>query len=106
MKRIRRPARILVGSFVGLLVIVAVLMRLMDGMFAEANGIRDLDEAGLTRRSIPGPAGFTLSYFQAGDPARGRVTGTVRLPSTSPAHATMGFAAKLEAWRVLARRER
>ena len=33
MKRIRRPARILVGSFVGLLVIVAVLMRLMDGMF-------------------------------------------------------------------------
>ncbi len=38
--------------------------------------------------------------------ARGRMTHTVRLPSTSPAHATMGFAAKLEAWRVLARRER
>lgn len=73
MKRLRRWAAVLVGAFIGVLVIVGVLMRVMDGMFAESQGIRDLDEAGLTRQSVPGPAGFTLSYFQAGDPARGRV---------------------------------
>lgn len=73
MKRLRRWTAVLVGSLVGVLVIVGVLMRLMDGMFAESQGIRDLDEAGFMRRNVPGPAGFTLSYFQAGDPARGRV---------------------------------
>ncbi len=37
--------------------------------------------------------------------ARARMIDTIRLPSTSPTHATRSFATKLQAWRVLARHQ-
>ena len=73
MKRSRRRAFILVGIAVVALLAIGVLMRRMDDMFAAEQGIRDLEEAGLPRQITAGPDGYTLSYFQAGDPARGRV---------------------------------
>ncbi|HQZ70352.1 MAG: alpha/beta fold hydrolase [Anaerolineae bacterium] len=73
MKRVHRWAATLAGIGIAALVVVGVLMRLMDGMFEEGQGIRDLEDAGLKRRSIAGPKGLTLSYFQTGDPALGRV---------------------------------
>lgn len=73
MKRVRRRVTFLVAALAALLLVVGALLRMMDGMFASAQGIRDLEAAGLTRRSVAGPSGFTLSYFQAGDPDRGRV---------------------------------
>jgi pimeloyl-ACP methyl ester carboxylesterase len=73
MKPVRRRVTFLVAALAALLLVVGALLRMMDGMFETAQGIRDLEAAGLTRRSVAGPPGFTLSYFQAGDPARGRV---------------------------------
>ena len=54
MKRVHRWAATLAGIGIAALVVVGVLMRLMDGMFEEGQGIRDLEDAGLKRRSIAG----------------------------------------------------
>ncbi|MBK6769647.1 MAG: alpha/beta fold hydrolase [Ardenticatenales bacterium] len=44
-----------------------------EAMFEKEWGIQHLDEIGFERRAMPGPAGLSISYFESGDPAMGRV---------------------------------
>ncbi len=51
----------------------ALLAHQSEAMFEASVGIEHLDAVGVPRRWLDGPDGLRLSYFERGDPARGRV---------------------------------
>lgn len=69
----RRCAQIVTGMLFAALAFVYVASHNGEAMFEKEWGIRHLDEIGFARRSMPGPAGLSISYFASGDPAEGRV---------------------------------
>ncbi|MEO8084141.1 MAG: alpha/beta fold hydrolase [Ardenticatenales bacterium] len=76
MRRHRWLRRISIGLAVLLIAAPAILVllgRYANAAFEKENGIRHLDTLGLERRTMPGPNGLALSYFESGDAAKGRV---------------------------------
>lgn len=72
-KRTRRIVLTLAVVVVGALGFVAVAARYGEAMFEQEWGIEHLDAIGFARRTMPGPDGLSISYFEAGDAAKGRV---------------------------------
>lgn len=76
MRRHRWLRRISIGLAVLLIALPAVLFLLThfaNAAFEKENGIRHLDSLGIERRTMAGPNGLALSYFESGDAAKGRV---------------------------------
>lgn len=69
----RRVALILAASLVAIPAFVYVVSHNGEAMFEQEWGIEHLDAIGFRRQTVAGPEGLSISYFESGDAARGRV---------------------------------